>query len=376
MFITFAYAQDTLTYFIELTGDYRIALFIFSILLLFLPVFVASQTLPLLTEYIDDDRKGLAAGKIFFYSTVGSFFGSILTPVVFFEEFGVTKTIYLVGFLLIGCALMIEWERVRKIGAFSIFMVFIGAIIFLLPTPSKCSYNFDSAYQDICIYETTSASTTNRIFSLNGGYSSGINASTGKSFFVYIQEALRITKEVRPENILLLGGAGFTYPQEISAEDFVKNIDVVDVDGVVKEIAEKHFLQKPLSEKIDFHPISGRYFLNQSIRAGKQYDLTFVDVYFGKLTIPNEFLTQEFFRNLGTITKDQKVVFNMIFDTPLASEFVTNTFTTLKSVYGEVYYKKVSNGDLPFTNYIVSMYPFENYELWRGETGEVYTDDQ
>jgi hypothetical protein len=41
------------------------------------------------------------------------------------------------------------------------------------------------------------------------------------------------------------------------------NIDVLDIDKDLKDISEKYFLQKKLSDKINFYPESARFYLNK-----------------------------------------------------------------------------------------------------------------
>ena len=65
--------------------SYEATLFLTSFVLFFVPVFIASQSIPLLTELLDDDSKGAAAGKMLFASTVGSFLGSVGTSMVLFQ---------------------------------------------------------------------------------------------------------------------------------------------------------------------------------------------------------------------------------------------------------------------------------------------------
>ena len=63
---------------------YTLALFVFSLLFFFLPVAIASHTMPMITQ-LTQGTKGFAAGKILFVSTLGSFVGSILTSTVLFS---------------------------------------------------------------------------------------------------------------------------------------------------------------------------------------------------------------------------------------------------------------------------------------------------
>jgi membrane protein YqaA with SNARE-associated domain len=80
---------------------YEGALFLVALLLFFVPIFLASQTVPILTELIPIESKGRSAGLIFFISTIGSFLGSICTTLFLFPWLGVFKTGIVVSGVLI-----------------------------------------------------------------------------------------------------------------------------------------------------------------------------------------------------------------------------------------------------------------------------------
>src|SRR5439155_13827409 len=66
-------------------------------LLFLLPVYLASQTVPMLAELTNVDGKaGKASGKVLFYSTVGSVAGGIVTPVWLFPSIGVAHSTWVV----------------------------------------------------------------------------------------------------------------------------------------------------------------------------------------------------------------------------------------------------------------------------------------
>ena len=73
------------------------------------------------------------------------------------------------------------------------------------------------------------------------------------------------------------------------------NIDVIDIDKDLKEISEKYFLQKKLSEKINFYPESARFYLNKI--DWKKYDAVVVDAYSWQ-SLPSQLLTLEYFQKL------------------------------------------------------------------------------
>ena len=104
LFITFGVEQDLLVSVLTYTDSYVLTLFIVAVCLFLVPVFIASQTLPFLTELIPEQSKGKAAGQILFASTIGSFFGSVLTSIVLFEVWGVLLTSIVVAVSLLGIA--------------------------------------------------------------------------------------------------------------------------------------------------------------------------------------------------------------------------------------------------------------------------------
>jgi hypothetical protein len=94
---------------LETTGAYILTLFLTVLLLFFLPVFFASQTIPLLTQVVPTASKGEAAGTILFASTIGSFLGSVVTSIVLFQYIGVFKTGILVSVALLCVTAL--WRR-------------------------------------------------------------------------------------------------------------------------------------------------------------------------------------------------------------------------------------------------------------------------
>src|SRR5579863_9178244 len=66
-----------------------------AVLLFLLPIYLASQTVPMLAELMNTEGKaGKASGKVLFYSTLGSVAGGIATPVWLFPSIGVARSTY------------------------------------------------------------------------------------------------------------------------------------------------------------------------------------------------------------------------------------------------------------------------------------------
>lgn len=114
-FVSFPFENLFLSYLLSLNIGYFLPIFIGVSVLFILPVFLASQTIPLLSELIDDDKKAVIIGKLLFFSTVGSFLGSVVTSLIFFSYIGVEKAIVVNGIILAILALVTYLQFDKKI---------------------------------------------------------------------------------------------------------------------------------------------------------------------------------------------------------------------------------------------------------------------
>lgn len=380
--ISFLFEVSLLTWLLEVTGNYLFTLFAVALLLFFLPIYIASQTVPLLTELLGETSSGKAAGKMLFASTVWSFFGSVLTSIVFFQYLWVALTGVLITVLL-GCIISYRFRLFDKrwsilTGIVTLFLLGIG--LFIHAQRSSSLYVFDSAYQHIEVADGYVKDGRDiRVFRTNAAFASAMYLDTRLTPFTYVQEAVRRTILLEPKRVLVIGAAGFSYPYEIEqALPGLERIDVIDVDGSVKTIAETYFLQEELPEKINFFPASARFFIREKIKAGETYDLIFVDAFNGK-SVPWELTTKEFFTWLDALTPDGVVLINAIFDTNLESTLANNIWATLQHVFGDMRYLLTSSD--PDTvddiqNFILSSEQLTEEYIRMGWWWVVYTDDK
>ncbi len=372
IFITFIFDITLLSSILQATKQYFFSILAATFLLFFIPVFLASQTIPLLAELYKGTHIGETIGKLLFFSTIGSFLWSVLTSSLLFSSIGVYKAGILNAAILCSLACVCGFMFMKKSKLFyaAIAMnVFIILGFFIkIPLPDNVLFSKANAYHNIKVYEI---SWNRRLFSLNGSYSSGIVWTNKQSFFWYVQESLKKTKLHKPKSILVIWAAGFSYPFEISQYEYVEHIDVVDIDPALKDIAEKYFLETTLSKKIHFHATPARAFMGQT---NKKYDVILVDAYSGN-SIPPQMLTQEFFDSLDAI--GTHIYLNVITDATLSSDFSTNLLTTLSSSWDDVYIKHTGYQWNPITNYLITNTVYNEYKTPKiSEAGKIYTDDK
>ncbi|MDD2870595.1 MAG: fused MFS/spermidine synthase [Candidatus Gracilibacteria bacterium] len=374
---SFPFENVILSYFLSTGLGYAFSILVSIFILFFIPVFLASQTIPLLNELIENEKKSELVGKLLFYSTIGSFIGSMSSSIVFFPLIGVTKTIVLNGLILSSLSLVIILTNKKYFKDIIMYVnvFFAGLFLYLLFIDlgsGNTVYSYSTAHNDINIIDYD---LDKRVMLLNGGYSSGINRFTKESYFTYINETEKLIKEYKPKNILVIGGAGFSLPYNVAKYDFVENIDVCDIDEKLYEVSQKYFLEDKLDEKIQFYPIPARYLLNIKSKEGVKYDFIFVDAYAGQ-SVPSQLLTKEFYDGLKKISEGI-ISFNYIFDQEKKSDFYKKTVNTLYESLGNVYIKNVSGYIADFGNYIVIDKENELYnKLQKNADVGIYTDDK
>lgn len=378
LFFTFLFDSYILNLFLELTWSYFISILVSSFFLFFIPVFLASQTIPLLSEVLKWDNTWEKIWKLLFFSTIWSFLWAVLTSSLLFPLIWVFKSWVVDSFILLFISFILWLQTYKKFNLkiIVIFVFLLISISFLfidIFANQKIIFQKANSYHNIIVYDN---SNNQRIFSLNNAYSSWIDVDSKQSFFKYIKEIKSLIINEKDENILVIWAAWFTLPNELSEYDFIKNIDVVDVDNSLKKISEDYFFEKKLSSKINFYAEPSRFFINKSIKSNKKYDAIVVDVYVWK-SMPSQTLTKEFFDDLNTLWG--KIYLNIITDSILQSDFSIKLFNTISNSFWALYYKDVNNYNSlnAKTNFVIT----NKYILWYKEYNynkdyPIYTDDK
>ena len=132
-----------------------------------------------------------------------------------------------------------------------------------------------------------------------------------------------------PKNILFIGLGGGIMPGYIRDHYPDTQIDIVEIDPVIPNIAEKFFNFKP-DENMKIHIMDGRVFVNKT---NKKFDLIFMDVYNAE-NIPFQFTTKDFFEQIKKhLTNDGVFVANIA---NLGKEgFISAELNTIHQVFSK-----------------------------------------
>lgn len=253
-----------------------------------------------LQSLLSPDRGiGSVSGNIFFWSTLGSITGSLLTGFYLIPHHGLDWIMLATGlFLFVLGIVPLLWmkDRVRPLMLALVVALATGAGVFdpHRPVSPALIHAEDGLYEKIQIVEGVFRDRPVRYFLQDSGASSAMYLDTRDQtdlVFDYTRYAglYRFTQPTI-ERALVLGGAAYSVPKMLLAEQPRVQVDVIDIEPSVYPLARRYFDVRE-SPRLRSITEDGRRHLQST---DTRYDLMFVDV-FTSLSVPAHFTTQEFF---------------------------------------------------------------------------------
>lgn len=312
------------------------------------------------------DEIGQVSGKMSSFSTIGSIVGTFLAGFLLIPKMGV-KNIILMCVIVLCLMSFILYEKknikyiIKSVVIFTllIVVVLIGKELFksvhkniILDTDSEYSRIWinkinDEMYalQVDTAYESVSTENNN----LNAQYLEYYD------LFDYYKEYSK--------DILMIGGAAYTYPSYFLEKYSEKNIDVVEIDPKMTEIANTYFDLDIENERLNIFHEDGRRFLNMS---QKKYDCILIDAFKG-LNVPFQLTTIEALQSVkNSLNENGIVITNLVCALDgKDSELVKYEYTTYKEVFENVKIFQVGKGnvnDTDLQNLILVGFNGEIYE--------------
>jgi spermidine synthase len=309
-----------------------------SLLLLALPTSLLGMVSPYSIKMVTENllRVGGISGSLYSISTGGSIFGTFFTVFVLIPQFGVRQITLSLGFVLILVALIgLTWtER-----AFSIIMaILITTPSFfisggILGPPGTVVYQSDTVYNTLTILDQHDKGI--RTLYLNNLPHSGmyLNGSSRAAFLYtdYFNMALLFNPEA--DRVLFIGGGGFSGPKQFFEYYPEINIEVVEIDPVVVDIAEEYFFL-PNDERLKAFVEDGRQFLKKS----DEYDVVILDAY-SKTYVPFHLMTKEFFESIYSHLSANGVVVSNLISSLIGdtSDLLMAEYNTVREVFPQAY---------------------------------------
>lgn len=151
--------------------------------------------------------------------------------------------------------------------------------------------------------------------------------------FEYNQRFLEIAESIRPASVLLIGGGAFTLPKALLERFHDIRIDVVEIDQLLPQLAEKYF-DLPNDPRLNIVIGDGRNYINE---CQIKYDMIVIDA-FMKYDIPTSLLVVEAVREYSRcLNSDGVLAMNFIsryhtYKTTLAHQLVATFQTAFSTV--------------------------------------------
>ena len=239
---------------------------------------------------------GSTAGTLYAVSTAGSIFGTLLTAFYLIPVMGVRNIIHSLGITLV-CLSLIVVPLVRLGGVYlaravTTITLIIGSLM-MAWTPgvsarTKTLIEKESFYHRIRVEEDEEA----RYMYFDRTLQSAMNLKDPTALRLIYSRYTSLGFALRPDakKMLLIGLGGGSIPKKLLQEFPSLQIDAVELDPEVIQIAKTHFNVRE-SKNLRLHAQDGRMFLT---RTQNQYDIIMLDAYFTD-AMPFHLATKEFF---------------------------------------------------------------------------------
>lgn len=293
------------------------------------PIFLLAQTVPLISNYFAHQRLSHMTGRMLFFSTLGSFMGSVFSTLVLMNLIGVHLTaLATMALLLVAILLLARRTLCYETGVGAALI----ALMVAMNAPGMMAHLglvSDNAYNTAMVKPTPNEPA--KELSLNFSRSSKFSSIPDfrYPYIRFIEEtAIESMPSGKPKEILVIGAGGFT----LGWDDRHNHYRFVDIDPDLKRISEQHLLPEPLPETKKFIAQSARSYLVQE--QPQRFDLVVVDVYSNQDSIPMEVTTVEFWQQIKARLKpDGVLIANVIMSPMFRDRYSARAINTFSAVF-------------------------------------------
>jgi len=275
--------------------------FIASLFLFLLPSYFLGMLSPyaikLQSMQFPEKGVGKISGEVFFTSTLGSIFGSLITGFYLVPSFGVSHIVTSVGIILsiLGLIGSIPSGKKKDLirAGFLTYIAVIVAVSVNFKPEGRLLYLKDGVYGRIAVYDAVFKGRPARILAQDDGFSSGSYSDSDELAFDYTKYySLYEVFDVEVNNALFIGGGAYSVPNRLIKELPEVRVDVVEVEPDLFDISKTYFRVSD-SPRLNNIILDGRRYLHDT---DKSYDLIFADAYASVYSVPVHLATREFFQ--------------------------------------------------------------------------------
>ncbi|MDF1673073.1 MAG: fused MFS/spermidine synthase [Vicingaceae bacterium] len=280
---------------------------------LFFPLVLFGATSPLLINILtsDNNTSGKSSGTVYAISTFGGIVTTFLVGFYTLPEFGITKTLYTYGILVMTTALsLFIYSKSKKLYPFLIILIGILSFNFQNKISDEVIYFSEGILGEVKVVdrilfnENEGQMKTYRQLIVNNISQTIMDKNDPeKSYWDYVDIlTYNINLYAKNKETLLLGLGGGTLFKTLNKNGY--KIEVVELDERIANLAKEYFhIDSSLNVIID----DARHYLNIS---NKKYDVIIYDLFQAE-TPPIHIMTKEAFENIKkNLTPDGILVVN------------------------------------------------------------------
>jgi spermidine synthase len=283
---------------------------------------------------------GSTAGTLYAVSTCGSILGTLLTAFYLIPLMGVRNIIHVLGLTLVCLSLlvtpMVRLRAVSMARAVTTLSVILGTLNFSWPSTAwarlRTLLEKDTFYHRIRVEEDEEA----RYMYFDRTLQSAMNLKDPTELRLIYSRYTSLAFAFRPDakNILIVGLGGGSIPKRLQKSFPSLQIDVVEIDPEVVQIAKSQFNVRE-SKNLRLYTQDGRLFLT---RTQNQYDIILLDAYYAD-AMPFHLATKEFFELAQRkLTPNGLIVANLISAVTGQSGRIARAFAkTERQIFPQVY---------------------------------------
>jgi len=343
--------------------DPMLAYLVFMLAVLCPIAYWMGQTVPVLTNVMRHERAGEKSGVALFWSTLGSFLGSITLSLLVMQHFGITAAVGITALLLLLGSVALGRHSVPRMAMAIAVVLLAGLNLRPVGGVTETAYaHYEVKAVDLAAMKGA------RAFMVNHSPASFLDDSEPPRYARYIEQMRRQLLDdyrLNGADILVLGAGGFT----LSHREPANRYTYVDIDPEIRRLAEQGFLKSPA--RGEFVVDDARRFVSSTTR---RFDAVVVDVYSNRLSIPGHLVTLEFWQATARILKPGGVMLaNLVLDSRLESDYARNLLATVERVYGRCAVEVLQKHQ-PIANVVVSC--AGRAEAGAGGTPKLYVDER
>ncbi len=332
--------KDYILYYIaSYVKDIRLAAILSGIFLFSIPSFyfgiISPYSIKLIVQNVDET--GSTSGKVYAISTLGSIVGTFLGGFLLVPLLGINMVLIICITLMLLAGLLLFRSNFKE--GLAILVIGIGFNTYANSfSNNKNSKTYISAYSNITIYDALEVETNRPIrhMMIDNHLGSSKYLDSDELTHKYLKY-FRLDNHINPnfKKTLMLGGAACSYPNELIKRYEEIEVDIVEIDEKLIEIAHKDF-GLPHDNRLNFFYEDARTYLNKNV---KKFDIIYVDAFNALFAIPFQLTTIEAIQKIkNALDVDGAVIVNLLSTKDNSkNHFLRAELATYKKVFEYVY---------------------------------------